>query len=237
MKKLFCAFLVLLNMAAFCADTEKEKMSYSFGMVIASDLAETGLEFDYDLFIQGFRDAMENQETLFTMEEAFESVESAFFAIQERMNEQLKLDAERNLEEGNAFLEMNAKRPGVEVTPSGLQFEIISDGSGETPGAGDTVLVNYRGTTIDGSVFDSSYERGEPLEVPLYMVIPGWSEGLRMMKEGSRAKLYIPPDLAYGESGAGGLIGPNMVIIFDVEFISILAHDDLDLDLDFIEDE
>ena len=225
--KYFNRILISLVLALFClcyvtAEEPNEKMSYSFGMVIASDLVEMGLEFDYDAFLQGFRDTMEKAESRYTMEEAFESVNSAFQSAEERFFEQRRLDGEKNLAEGMAFLAENALRPGVEVTPSGLQIEIVSEGSGDIPGPGDTVLAHYEGTTINGEVFDSSYERGEPLEVPLHMVIPGWSEGLRLMKTGSKAKLYIPPDLAYGESGAGDFIGPNTVLIFNVELLSIL---------------
>ena len=235
MKKFFCGLLVFLafsvgvGIAQETIDSEeKEKMSYSFGMIIASDLVEMELEFDYDAFMRGFRDSMENAETLYTLEEAFESVNTAFLAVEERFNEQRRLEGEINLASGEAFLAENAQRPGIEITESGLQFEMISEGNGEIPGPADTVLVHYTGTTINGFVFDSSYEREEPLEVPLFMVIPGWSEGLRMMKEGGRAKLYIPPDLAYGEGGAGGFIGPNEVIIFEVELLSILGSSEED---------
>jgi FKBP-type peptidyl-prolyl cis-trans isomerase len=110
------------------------------------------------------------------------------------------------------------------VTPSGLQYEILSEGTGEKPGPGDNVLVHYRGETLSGVVFDSSYERGEPLSVPLDMVIAGWSEGLRLTREGSSVRLYIPSDLAYGEKGVGRDIGPNELIIFDVDLITIIKN-------------
>ena len=219
--------LVFCNAAGITEEVkkgnEKAELSYSFGMIIASDLVDMGLEFNYDAFIRGFRETMEKGKTLFTMEEAFDKANAAFLRIQEQMNELLQLEGEKNLAVGKTFLEENGQRPGVDVTPSGLQYELVSEGTGEMPGPADVVLVHYQGSTIDGEVFDSSYERGEPLQVPLDMVIPGWSEGLRMMKEGGKARLYIPPELAYGASGAGGMIAPNSVLIFDVEFISILV--------------
>ena len=233
MNKFFCRFLLLPVFLVFIAGhlfaqdkigAKDEKISYSFGMVVASDLVDAGLQFDYEAFMQGFRATMENEKTDYTMDEALEAVEATFQLVQENYYESLRVQGEKNLAEGMAFLEENRQRTGVEVTPSGLQFELISEGSGEMPGPGDTVLAHYSGATIDGEVFDSSYERGEPLEVPLYRVIPGWSEGLRMMREGGKAKLYIPPDLAYGEDGARGFIGPNTVLIFEVELISILRE-------------
>jgi len=231
MKNLFCGILIFIGIAVFCGaegiveeakkGNEKADMSYAFGMVVAEDLRDTGLEFNYNSFIRGFRATMENEKTLYTIDEAMEKIQSAFDIAQAEI-------AQRNQALGNAFLEANGKRPGVVTTASGLQFELISEGSGERPGPGDMVLVHYRGTTVEGAVFDSTFERGVPLEVPLDRVIPGWSEGLRMMKEGSRARLYIPPDLAYGDMGAGGMVGPNMVLIFDVELISIIDFDDED---------
>ena len=197
----------------------KADMSYAFGMVFADDLIDTGLQFNYDAFTRGFRDVMEDNRTLFSMEEAINKINEAFAAAQAEISG-------RYLAEAEAFLAANAARPGVVVTPSGLQFELISEGGGEIPNISDTVLVHYQGADINGNVFDSTYESGEPLEIPLDRVIPGWSEGLRMMREGSRARLYIPPDLAYGERGAGGVIAPNAVLIFDVELLYIIQDED-----------
>jgi FKBP-type peptidyl-prolyl cis-trans isomerase FklB len=149
------------------------------------------------------------------MDEAIEKIEAAFAAAQAEIGE-------RNRDVGEAFLAENGKRPEVIVTPSGLQYELVSEGAGEMPGPADVVLVHYRGATIRGEVFDSTWENGQPIEIPLNRVIPGWAEGLRMMREGGKAKLYIPPNLAYGERGAGGLIGPNSVLVFDVELLSIV---------------
>ena len=129
--------------------------------------------------------------------------------------------AQDNLARGKAFLEENAKKEGVKTLPSGLQYRVIQEGSGATPGATDTVTVNYRGTLIDGTEFDSSYSRGKPATFRADRVIRGWTEALQMMKEGAKWELFIPPDLAYGERGAGGKIGPNSTLVFEVELVSV----------------
>ena len=198
-------------------DEEREKieLSYAFGILVAYDLMDMAIDFDYDAFILGFRQYMENEDTEIDIYEAMEIISAIFEVRQERI-------AEENLAIGLAFLEENSRRPGVIVTPSGLQYELISEGHGEMPNIADHVLVHYVGTNVHGEIFDSTHEYGEPLELPLYRVIPGWSEGLRLMREGERAILYIPADLAYGPTGYGGYIAPNAVLIFDVELLSIV---------------
>ena len=129
--------------------------------------------------------------------------------------------AQTALEQGKAFLAQNASKPGVKQTPSGLQYKILEPGTGKSPKATDTVLVNYRGTLLDGKEFDSSYKRNEPIEFPLNRVIPGWTEGVQLIKEGGKIQLFIPPDLAYGSHGAGGAIGPNETLIFEVELLKV----------------
>ena len=218
MKKFFCFALILLialSSAYTMDEAEKEEFSYAFGVLIGMDLLQMGMEFDYDAFIRGFRQAMEEEETGLTADEAVEIIGAIMDARQAQI-------ADYNLSVGEAFLAENMERPEVTVTTSGLQYEVLSEGSGERPNIADSVLVHYTGTTIDGIVFDTTYEDGEPIEVPLFRVIPGWSEGLRLMREGERARLYIPPDLAYGSYGAGGPIGPNAVLIFDVELLSVI---------------
>ena len=227
--------LIFFGSAAFCAagaiaedsrrGNEKADTSYAFGMLVAEDLVDTGLEFNYYAFMQGFRDAMEKEETRLTTDEAVEKVQASFNRLEALDNEKRQREGERNLTEGAAFLAENAKRSKVIVTASGLQYETVSEGTGDTPGISDTVLVHYRGTTVDGTVFDSTYNDGNPIEIPLDRVIPGWSEGLRMMKEGGRSILYIPPDLAYGERSTGPVIGPNSVLVFEVELLNIVRPD------------
>ena len=215
---LFFGGLVLCSAAGIVEDarrgSDRADLSYAFGMLIGSDLAETGMEFNYDAFMRGFRDTMESGQTQFTFEEAVEIINTAFMSQRAEISD-------HNLAMGTVFLADNSKRPEVFVSPSGLQYEVITEGTGLMPGPMDTVLVHYLGRTIDGTVFDTTYDRGFAAEIPLDRVIPGWSEGLRLMREGGRAILYIPSRLAYGESGAGTLIGPNAVIIFEIELIAI----------------
>ena len=131
------------------------------------------------------------------------------------------LMAQSNLELGQAFLKHNSTQPGVKTTPSGLQYKVITEGKGKTPKATETVLVHYRGTTIDGQEFDSSYKRNEPISFPLNGVIPGWTEGVQLMKEGGKIQLFIPSNLAYGSRGAGGVIPPDATLIFDIELLKV----------------
>ncbi len=133
----------------------------------------------------------------------------------------LPLMAQTALEKGQQFLQENAKKDGVKTTASGLQYEVLTEGTGKTPKATDTVLVHYKGTLLNGTEFDSSYKRGEPIEFPLNQVIRGWTEGVQLMKEGSKYRFYIPSNLAYGPRGAGGVIGPDETLIFDVELLKV----------------
>jgi len=126
-----------------------------------------------------------------------------------------------NLAVGQAFLKENASKPGVHTTPSGLQYKVVTEGHGKNPKATDTVLVHYRGTTIDGTEFDSSYKRNEPISFPLNGVISGWTEGVQLMKEGGKVQLFIPSNLAYGSQGAGGVIAPDSTLIFDIELLKV----------------
>lgn len=126
-----------------------------------------------------------------------------------------------NLALGQAYLKQNSTQPGVKTTPSGLQYKVITEGTGKSPKATDTVLVHYRGTTIDGVEFDSSYKRNEPISFPLNGVIPGWTEGVQLMKEGGKIQLFIPSNLAYGSRGAGGVIAPDSTLIFDIELLKV----------------
>ncbi|HEY5769280.1 MAG TPA: FKBP-type peptidyl-prolyl cis-trans isomerase [Terrimicrobium sp.] len=129
--------------------------------------------------------------------------------------------AESALENGQRFLKENAEKPGVKTTPSGLQYKVLTEGSGKSPKATDVVVVNYRGTLINGKEFDSSYKAGKPIEFPLNRVIPGWTEGVQLMKEGAKFEFFIPSNLAYGSRGAGGIIGPDETLIFEVELLKV----------------
>jgi FKBP-type peptidyl-prolyl cis-trans isomerase FkpA len=194
--------------------------SYAFGMVIGSELKETGLTFNYGAFTQGMRGILEDKATDFTMEEALERVQAAILASMAKQ-------AEESREKERAFLEENGKKPEIHTTESGLQYEIIDEGTGEYPMETDTVSAHYRGAFIDGTVFDSSYERGEPAEFPLYAVIPGWAEGLQLMRVGAAYRLFIPSALAYGERGGGSVVPPYATLVFEVELLDILDADEV----------
>jgi FKBP-type peptidyl-prolyl cis-trans isomerase FkpA len=189
--------------------------SYAFGMVLGRDLRQTGLTFDYDELLKGFKDAVEG-EPRFAVDEAISRIQLAYTEAMERQ-------AELNKQKEAEFLAENGSKQGIATTASGLQYEVIAQGAGPRPGETDTVEVNYEGTFLDGTVFDSSYERGESTQFPLNRVIPGWSEGIQLMSIGSTYRLFIPAELAYGEQGAGnGAIPPNSTLIFKVELLSIL---------------
>ena len=199
--------------------------SYAFGMLMANQMngqmGITDLHFDYDAFKEGFRDINEAKETRLTQEKAIEKINDVFVKIQAQQDEKRMLEGKKNREEGEAFLAVNKRRSGVITTSSGLQYLVLTGGSGRRPGPEDWVRVHYEGTFINGTVFDSSYNRGEPAEFPLNGVISGWSEGLQLMREGSTYRFFIPPNLAYGPEGRGS-IPPNATLIFKVEFFSIV---------------
>jgi len=194
--------------------------SYAVGMLIAMEIGLNELSFDYKALSDGFRDVNEGKETRLTTDEAIEKFNAAIAKLQAENNERLWIEGEKNRVEGETFLAENRDKDGIITTASGLQYEVITQGSGARPSATDTVLVNYEGTLLDGTVFDSSYERGGPTEIPLNMVIPGWTEGVTRMNEGSTFRFFIPSELAYGPNG-GGIIPPNAALIFRVELISI----------------
>jgi FKBP-type peptidyl-prolyl cis-trans isomerase FklB len=199
---------------------EKEKVSYSIGMNIGSNLKRGSYEVDADLIAKAIKDVFAGKETLLTEPQAQEIImayQKEMRAKQEEKNKQL---AEKNKKTGAAFLAENAKKPGVVTTPSGLQYKVITEGTGEIPKNGDTVTANYKGTLIDGSEFDSSYKLGKPATFNVNGVIKGWTEALLMMKTGSKRELYIPASLAYGDRGQGPKIEPGSTLIFEVELVS-----------------
>lgn len=201
--------------------SKKDKLSYSIGMNIGHDLKRQSIDIDPDMLAKGLKDAFSGGQTLMTEDEARQTLADFQKEMVAKQQESMKVTGEKNRKEGEAFLSANKKKSGVKTLPSGLQYKIIQEGKGESPKATDTVTVNYRGTLIDGTEFDSSYKRGQPATFPVNGVIKGWTEALQMMKEGAKWELYIPSDLAYGERGAGNLIGPNAVLIFEVELVSI----------------
>ncbi len=201
--------------------SDVDSTSYALGVLIAQNNKQSlesvpgGEKINIDLLSEAFRQVLKGDSTLFTPVEANEMVSNFF----QKMGEKV---AQENLEAGNAFLEKNKAREGVTTTASGLQYEVITEGTGPKPVAEDMVRVHYHGTLIDGKVFDSSVERGEPAEFPVGGVIQGWVEALQLMPVGSKWKIYLPASLAYGERGAGGDIQPNSALVFEVELLEIL---------------
>ena len=199
---------------------DKSKESYSVGYQFGQNLKKMKADLDAEVLSEGIEDALSGKESRLTEEEMGSSLSNLRQRSMTAMQEELKAQAEKNLVEGEKFLTENKTKEGVKTTESGLQYKVIAEGEGPSPKAGDTVTVHYRGTLVDGTEFDSSYQRGEPATFPLKGVIPGWTEALQLMKKGSKWVLFIPSDLAYGERGAGNRIPPNSTLIFEVELIS-----------------
>lgn len=201
-------------------DTLESRACYGIGFQTGHQLTQQQFEgFSVEALMEGLNDALKGAEPQVTPDQ----INEAFQEINQRIQAQQAEQAKTMSAEGEKFLADNAQRDEVTVTASGLQYEIINEGSGEKPTAESTVSTHYHGTLIDGTVFDSSYERGQPAEFPVNGVIAGWTEALQMMPVGSKWRLYVPYNLAYGERGAGGAIGPYATLVFDVELLEIKA--------------
>lgn len=209
--------------------TAKEQASYMIGMDMGKSLKPIKDEIDLDTIMKAARTVMDDGKPLMTDEQA-EQVKQAFGArMQAKMQAEAEAAAKKNLAEGEAFLAANAKKPGVKTTASGLEYEVITEGKGPKPKADDTVRVHYKGSLLDGTVFDSSYDRKEPAVFSLQQVAPGWAEGVQLMPVGSKYKLWIPAKLGYGEQGTpGGPIPPNATLVFEVELLDIVKPDAAD---------
>ena len=205
--------------------SEKDKFSYALGMNLGSNLQKQSVPVNPDMLVQGMKDAMSGGKMLLTEDEARAAVMEMQKQVQAQMQEKAKVLGEANKKEGDAFLAANKSKEGVTTLPSGLQYKVITNGTGPKPKADDTVVCNYKGTLIDGKEFDSSYKRGEPATFAVNGVIKGWTEALQLMPVGSKWQLFVPPDLAYGDRGAGADIGPNATLIFEVELMSIEKKD------------
>jgi FKBP-type peptidyl-prolyl cis-trans isomerase FklB len=201
----------------------KSKASYGVGLSVGNDFKAKGLKLDPKLVAQGLSDALSGAKPLLSETELRQVLTQYFQELQSEMQVANKSVAERNQKEGVAFLAANKSKPGVVTLPSGLQYKVLREGTGASPQANSTVKVHYAGKLLDGTEFDSSYKRGEPIDLQVNGVIRGWTEALQKMKEGAKWQLFIPGDLAYGASPRpGGPIGPNAVLLFDVELIKVV---------------
>lgn len=217
----FVASIVLGEDKAPLKD-QKDKASYSIGHDIGTTFKKQNVEINTDALLAGLKDALAGKEAM--IKEDRDKTLAAFQKdLQEKQAATTKAAAEKNATEGEKFLEENKKKEGVKTTASGLQYKVLKEGTGESPKATDSVVTNYKGTTLDGNEFDSSYKRNEPATFPVNRVIAGWTEALQLMKPGSKYQLFIPSKLGYGERGAGRDIGPNATLIFEVELLSIKA--------------
>ena len=201
--------------------TEKEQASYAIGMAMGKQLSEIKDEVSVDTVVKALRTQMDGGKALITDEQAQQIMQAFGQKMQAQHIAKMMEEGKANLEKGEKFLAENGKKAGVVTTASGLQYQVLTAGKGAKPGATDGVKVNYKGTLLDGTEFDSSYKRGEPAVLPLQGVIPGWAEGLQLMPVGSKYKFWIPAKLAYGEQ-APPMIGPNQVLEFEVELLDIV---------------
>jgi len=224
MKNIFSRLILLsLVVTPFSAlaqtglETDKQKFSYAIGVQVGQNIAQQGMNIDYDALLLGVADIVKQQGLKLTMQEMQTAVNN-FQAEEEERYEKL---GQENKLAGEKFLADNKSKRGVTELASGLQYLVVTEGDGERPAITDTVIVHYRGTLIDGTEFDSSYDRGEPLPVSLDRVIQGWQEIVPLMRVGSKWQVFIPADLGYGENAAGPVIGPNSTLVFDIELLAI----------------
>ncbi len=219
--------MVLMAGTAFAADktelkTDKDKASYAIGMDMGTSLKKNDIDVDPEVLSQAIKEVMAGKKTLMTVDEEHATLSTLQKGLQDKMQTKMKALGEKNKKEGEAFLAANKKKPGIKTLPSGLQYQVITEGNGKSPKATDTVTVQYKGTLLDGTEFDSSYKHGQAVTFPVNGVIKGWTEALQLMKEGAKWKLFIPSELAYGETGTpGGPIGPNATLIFEVELSKV----------------
>lgn len=209
--------------------TAKEKNSYAIGMEMGKGLKSQGMDLDSPALMQGLKDALTDAKPLMSEEELRQVITALQQEMRQKQMQVQEAAAAENKTKGDAFLAANQKKEGVVVLPDGLQYKILTAGTGKKPVESDTVLCNYKGTFIDGQEFDSSAQAGKPVPFEVKNVIPGFKEVLQMMPVGSKWQVFIPSNLAYGERGAGGVIGPNSTLVFEIEVVSIDANAGSDL--------
>ena len=228
MKRIVAIGMVVLATAAGAAETVKapftsaaQQRSYAIGRNIGMNLKQQDLQLDTEQLLKGMKDALAGQPSLLTDAEMEQTLGALQQEMQAKQQATTAAAGAKAAKEGEAFLAANAAKPGVVTLPSGLQYKVVTAGTGKKPAATDTVVVHYRGTLTDGTEFDSSYKRNQPAKFKVNQVIPGWTEALQLMPVGSKWQLVIPAKLAYGERGAGGAIPPNSVLVFEVELQGI----------------
>jgi len=227
MKNSIIAIIALTLVTAVSAEEKsalkdpKDKVSYSIGLDIGSTLKKQNIDVNTDTLIAGLKDALSGAKPQMTEEQMKETMMNFSKELRDKQQAAMQEATQKNAATGEKFLEENKKKPGVKTTASGLQYKVLKEGTGPSPKETDTVVTNYRGTLINGTEFDSSYKRNEPVTFPVSGVIKGWTEALQLMKKGSKYQLFVPANLAYGPRGAGQDIGPNETLIFEVELLDI----------------
>lgn len=211
---------------------DSQKRSYALGMDIGNSVKDLPVELKIDYLAAGIRDVVKGNKPQLTEDQQKAVMQAFVKEVEAAQKKKTSAKSEDNLKAGEKFLAENKGKDGVKVTKTGLQYKVVKAGKGDAPGAKDSVKVNYEGKLIDGTVFDSSYKRGEPVTFPVSAVIPGWTEALQLMKPGSEYMLYIPAELAYGERGAGAKIGPNETLIFKVELLKVIPAKKVDEEAD-----
>jgi len=213
------------NPSSLVLKTDKDKVSYALGMNLGANLKRDSVDIDTAIFVRALKDTVTGGKTLLTDSEARAALTQLQTEVRGKQMEKMKLAGEANKKEGDSFLAANKTKEGIVTLPSGLEYKILTQGTGPKPAATDTVVCNYRGTLINGTEFDSSYKRGQPATFPVSGVIKGWTEALQLMPVGSKWQLFLPAELAYGERGPSPEIGPNSTLVFEVELLSIQAKD------------
>lgn len=223
--------LTLSGLSAACAqdessevslETDLQKVSYAIGLNMGQSMNQQGAEFDLEVLFAGLEDGYQGDEPLLDQAELQQVLQAFQQEMMAKQQRQFQEELAANQAAAEAFLSENAQKEGVQQTESGLQYEILEPGTGDRPAAEDTVTVNYSGTLLDGTQFDSSYDRGQPATFGLGQVISGWTEALQLMQEGAKWKLWVPPALGYGEQGAPPRIGPNEVLVFELELLEVV---------------